>query len=528
MSLSRRVQLPTISADVVTFVLIPACLFLVAALIYAQYGFLGTLILDDAVDVYAAQQLVRGVPLYQSAILLKGPVTPLLSSIGVLLAPLFGRGELVMVRYEFWLLGCLTVVALYLLAHSLSRSRRMGVFAALAFIGCWGFGRHVVSGPRPKTPVVLIVVLCLWLIVERRWVLAGLFASLGFLTWQPLVVYIPLTLFFSFVQAEAWKEGRRNLLRAAGGALLPLLGFGAYLWLTRGVGAFIECFFLYRTKYLGTTAGMARLDSTLHGRIRSIARSIVDGYALAAVPIFTGIMVMLGMAIQRVSRWRKRVFSISISRADTLRKMAEQIRGDRYLPLVLSFFAPLIWSFLDYQSYPDFYMFLPYVTIGFAVLLDKVLLIVAEGPMRTRTSQFMVEMGICVILVVTAYCAYEFSAERGLRQQRTWARAIETKYLSAPGAKLWVVGRPEILVLLERSTPNRYLAMWKGMPNMIEAQWPGGFSGWVEEIGRWEADVIAWGGASGDLTLKSLEQWLGERYTRHREGEWVVFVRHDS
>ena len=33
---------------------------------------------------------------------------------------------------------------------------------------------------------------------------------------------------------------------------------------------------------------------------------------------------------------------------------------------LLSFLAPVIWSVLDFQGYPDFFVFLPYFAISFA------------------------------------------------------------------------------------------------------------------------------------------------------------------
>lgn len=522
-------------SQALTAVAIPVALFLIAAFVYMQYGFQGTLDRDDATYTYSGQRMLAGVPPYQSITLAKGPVTPLITFLGAYVASVIGEGSLIIVRYEFWLLGCLTVVSIYLLSHSVSRSRRMAVFAALIFLGFWGFGRHVVSGPRPKAPVVLFVVLCLWLVAEKRWFWAAFFGCVGFLTWQPILVYIPFIIMFAVIQADSPGEQWKNLRKTIAGALLPVLGVVGYFWYTDGLSEFIEYFFLFRFKYLGATAGMIRPESRLIGRLRKIVISILDGYDSMAFPILLGMLMLTGMTARRVAACLRRADSVGLWWRDAWSKIWRLIRRDPYVPLLATFFAPLAWSLMDYQGYPDFYVFLPYVSIGFARFLDAGVQSLGRRQEGKRWLEQCLVAGLCVLLIFTAYSTYYFSQETGLRQQLKWADSIAGKYLSQSEGKLWVIGLPEVLVLLETSTPSPYVFVGPGITNLIEMTWPGGFAGWIGEIEQFDPDVITWGQADAenrvsdmsDLAKTQLEEWLAPRYSKVREGGWLIYVRND-
>src|SRR3712207_9105294 len=42
---------------------------------------------------------------------------------------------------------------------------------------------------------------------------------------------------------------------------------------------------------------------------------------------------------------------------------------ETFAPVLLSLPFPVIWSMMDFQGYPDFFVFIPYVAIGFGGVL---------------------------------------------------------------------------------------------------------------------------------------------------------------
>ena len=59
----------------------------------------------------------------------------MLAGLGVMLSKQLGWSDIYTVRLLFFVIGCFAVVSVYLLGHSLFRSQRVGVFAALTFLG---------------------------------------------------------------------------------------------------------------------------------------------------------------------------------------------------------------------------------------------------------------------------------------------------------------------------------------------------------------------------------------------------------
>ena len=490
--------------------LIPTLVFFVSALAYLQYGFDGSLAGDDAQYMYSAQQMIRGVPIYSSIWIAKGPVMPMIAGAGVFAASLLGTDDLLTVRVLFLVISCLTAVAVYLLGDSLFRSRRIGVLSALIFIGFLGFGKHACSGPRPKTPMLLFVVLCLWLLTRRRWFWAGIFSSLAVLTWQPAGVYVVATSLFAFIWSDAGSKRRRNLATAMAGVLLPLLAVSIYFLVMGNFPQFMEGFILYHLRYRGVAE--SRSTYTLYKHFWLPIRAIFNGYPTSAPFIFFGFLMMGGLYA-----WRFRI----------QRSVAKMIFTDRFAPLLLTFPAPIIWSLLDFQGYPDFYIFLPYVAIGSAWLthlaLEKFAEVVESGA-RAQTTSFLVTCGILVALAVGSYGTI---AETGLTDQRKWALEIEQTYLQGPDARLWAIGRAQELVLLHRTNPSQYIWLGDAITNLMEDVVPGGFAGWIAQLEEYDPDVVTWGPHTPQSKRALLTEWLKPRYVRKNVGDWNIFVRRE-
>ena len=479
--------------------------FLISAIVFGQSGFEGTLLRDSANALYSGQQMARGIPHYVSIFDHSGVLAPLISGVGVSIATLFNFDDILTVRIMFFALGSLAVVGLYLLGSTLFESQQIGLLAAFVFMGFWCFGKLAASGPRNKTPMVLFATLSLLLTARKKWFWAGICGSSALLAWQPAAIYPLVTIFLAITQSERGRERARNVLSAISGMLIPIAIVSAYFLYKDAFYQFIDGTILFHIKHF------ERPPSPLSYHIVAPLIAIQRGYTVMAIPIFLGFLVICAIYI-----WRMKLHRGSIPHL---------LSKDRFAAFLLSFPILVVWSVLDFQGCPDLYVFLPYAAIGFSWLLycafHSLMAIGEIGPAVQKVC-FLV---LCGTLVGSAAMDYRITAENGLQEQRQWAQQVESQF--GRDAKLVSIGVPEILVLLHRTNPNPYVFIISGIDNRIDANTPGGFDGWLEELERYDPSVIAFGPTEGRFKAK-LMSWLHTHYQETTVGHWRLFVKNRS
>ena len=507
-------------------------LALLVALTLAAYptqNFGGGLSRDSAIYLYGGQQLLQGVPPYVSIFDHKGPLTPLLSGAGVFAANLFDASHVITVRGLFIILGCLTIATVYVLGRRLLKSVRGPVFATITFIGFFSFGRYAVAEPEAKTPMLLFQTLSLLLTSQKRWFLAGLSGSMAMLIWQPMAVFTLITLILA--AAKPGEVGRRSaVLRTLGGALSPVAVVVLCFYWWGALYELINGAVLFNLRYLD----QERLSFL--AQVARAAEAIFVGYSSVFVPItIASMLVIVLVGLFAVIR----LYVTRLQRIVATRASARELLDSRFAPLLLSLPFPVAWSLMDFQGYPDFYVFLPYVAIGFGGFMDFAIRKAASkhraAPRKTRRN---LSAGVCAVLAflaVSSSLIVVSPAQRAssltiqqhgisptdLEDQRLAAQEIERRY--GEDARIVSIGVPQLLVLLHETNPNPYVFVIRGIDNEIAETTPGGFDGWLQQIQSYNPDVIALGPTTGDHE-DMLRQWLNENYEREDIGPWVVFV----
>ncbi len=486
----------------ITSLLLAILVFATTAIVFSQYGFEDTLRRDHAMYVYSGQQMAKGTAPYVSMFDHKGPLTPMISGAGVMIAEFFNFDDILTIRIIFFIFACSAAAGIYLLASSLFESRWAGLIAAFTFIGFWGFGKHAVSGPQAKIPMVFFQVLALLLTANRKWFWAAFCGSLAFLTWQPMAIFPAITVILAFTQSGPGRDRKVNVMKALSGALIPVILVSAY--------------FLYKNAFYELIDGailfnIFHLERYSTSPYSSIIRPLVyayRGYTLMIGPIVLGLLMMCFMYI-----WRAKSYKNNIP--DLLSK-------DPFAVLLLSFPAVVIWSIMDFQGYTDFFVFLPYAATGFSwllyLLINSRFVTVKHGPGPAK----IIFPLICAILIGSAAVNYRMTAETGLKDQRQWAARI--KPLLGEGSRFVSIGRPSILALLHMTNPNRYSFIVYGIDNHINANTPGGFYGWLRELEKYDPTVIALGKTGGRYKSEILS-WLHTNYQETTVGEWTLFVK---
>lgn len=483
--------------------LLPLGMLLLAGVLYGLVGHEGSLRRDDSLFVYSGQQLARGVPPYVSTFHAKTPLSVFLCGLGVALADVLGADDLVVVRYLFLLLAALCAVAVQLLASELFRSRAAGLVAALVFVGFWGFGVLALSGPHAKAPMVLFQTLSLWLAARRRWFGAALCGSLAGLVWQPMGVYALAALALAALQSPAGALRRRSLSRALGGAALPPLLLLLFFLLFGGLREFFADTVIFNLFYL------ERQQELPLGPFWAAVQALDDGYARMKIPFVLGLLATCALL-----PWR-------LARCGGLRGL---LREDRFAALLLTFPVAVVWSLLDFQSYPDHYVFLAYAAVACGGLLHRLLLELVARRWLPQRGRVWVLALTCAALVLSAGQEYSSSRSGGLARQRQWAAHLAE--LAGPQGSIVSLGVPQALVLLRRSNPNPHVFLCCGMLAFLDDRTPGGFDAWLRGIVDAQPAAIVVEGLRGPVGLRLAPQ-LPE-YRRVRVGGWFAFVRKRS
>ncbi|HSO76313.1 MAG TPA: hypothetical protein VLU47_15885, partial [Blastocatellia bacterium] len=419
--------------------------------------------------------MAKGVPPYVSLFNHTGPLSPLIAGAAIIVGKALSVDDVLAVRIVFLALSALAVVALFWLAATLFDSRSVGLLSAIVLIGLEGFARDAGSGPRAKTPMVLFEVLCLLFAARRNWFCAGLFGSLALLVWQPAGVYAVTVVVMAGLQSGQGREVWSGLARAIAGTLLPIAVVSGYFAFENALGEFVDGAVLFNLYHV------ERVPTTLIQHFANPIAAVYRSYPIGVLPIVLGFLVAAAIYV-----WRLRKNDGSISKL---------LAADRFAAFLLSFAAMVTWSLVDFQSGPDLFVLLPYVAIGFGWLLhlsfSQMMDLLQIGHAKRRAALAV----LCVILVLAEAGYYRKTREEGLQEQRRIAQQIEDEF--GDDCRVISISSPEILVLLDKTNPNRYLFIASGIDNLIDATEEGGFEGWLRQLEAFDAPVIAVGPVTG-------------------------------
>src|SRR3954447_20446014 len=462
-----------------------ALALLVAALLYTQFSIQGNLSRDEAIYTYGGQQLVDGVPVYQGIFDPKPPLPTFLTAAGVAAGRAVGEDEIVTLRYEFLLFSLLTVAAVYLLALRLWRSPVAALGGAVTFIVFRGFAADALGGPGAKTPGVLLSVVALLLLVERRWFWAAFAGSLAFLDWQPLGIYAFAAVAGAFVLSEArWRQAAKALA----GAAIPLAATVIYLAIAGDLSQFVEASFTF------PATGLDRVPVSLADRIGGILHVVNKYYPQGRILFWAGLALLPVVLLRR------------------------RVRRPTIVILLGTLLVFVVLTLTDFQGYPDLFPLLPYAAIGVAGVVA--LAIDARGMDAVVVA--LVAMAALSALTFKRYLGY-IEDHPPLSLERAYADRVDR--LIGPGQRLYALGDPTLLVLTKRRNPTRYIYLGSGVDEWAIEHKFGSLAGWKAEIRAVDPPVIVmntWVSPRSVLMAK----WLVRTYGPPTQvGTWRFYVK---
>ncbi|HEY2298093.1 MAG TPA: hypothetical protein VGH43_10220 [Jatrophihabitans sp.] len=435
----------------------------IAAVVYSQFNIYGKLSRDSAIYVYGGQRFVHGAPPYVSIMDPKGPLSSILCGVGVAVARLFGRSDLLVIRVEFCALAILGVLGVYLLVVELWQSVVGGLVAAAVFVTFSRFAHQALAGPDGHSPGTVFLIFALWLTARKNWYLGGVAAGLAFVSWQPLFPYVPISL----LCAVAWSPGRRRHAAAwnLAGAATPVILLMGYYAAEGHLGKLFEGLFVF------PLTGTRRAPLSFGARLQFMFRNVAGSYGAGAVLLWIGLALVLAAAVWIVvrSQWRAALLHPLV------------------LLVGLSLVTQLAYMAYDYIGWTHAFPVLPYAAAGFGMAGAK-LLHRLSGVRAQQAATAGLLIGVTALVTTCAVLYYQPSDDEPLRSEQASACAIAGALV--PGTPLWTLGDPVPLVLLHRSNPDNYPYLGSGEDVWKVKHTRGGFDGWTDQIAASGATVI--------------------------------------
>ncbi len=476
-------------------------------LLYSRYSIEQRLSRDEAIYTYAAEQLRRGRPPYVSIFDPKGPGAAIVGGLGAWLAHLLGANEIHGIRAVYFVCSCLTVVAVYLLAQRLFRSVAAGVVGAAVFASFIVFARAAIGGPDAKTPGMLAVVLSMWLLTRRQWLLAGVLAGVGFLVWQPLLIYFVVAVLMPVLVVDG-RDKWRAAARAAAGVLIPWVLVGIYLAVA---GALDKA---YEATVLFPLTGIHKRPFSLSRSLGNIRDVILQNYGVRS-----SWLLALGIGALFV------VATVRFARSD--RPVLERVRDPLVCVVLVTGLFEFAYAIYDFQGGPDTIPFTPYAALGAAAVFGLL-----RDLLSTPVARRAVILGAAVFaLVVAARAWVQFGNDVGnnrlLKVQVAQGCLIEQ--IAGNGRPFYSLGDPTVFAVTGRRSPDRFIYFGEYVDMWKIHHLRGGFHAWTAQIARVDPAVVV-----SSLTWKTgpaplMHAWLRQQgYQSSYLGMYHVFVSPDA
>ncbi|MBI2845902.1 MAG: DolP-mannose mannosyltransferase [Chloroflexi bacterium] len=446
-------------------------LFLISGLIFWQLG-IDRLPLtpDRSMQVYIAQEILRGQPPYRSVFFPKTPLTAILGSASILIGNTFGLIDLISVRILFLILGCLGVAFLFLVTKAITPNIWARLASALTLMGFGLWATSSAAGPEPKILTMFSGLISLWFLAEKRWLIAGFFSGLSFLTWQPGAIF--LTLSWVVPLSTRTPERVKSFLQSVLGSMLPIALLGVYLLSSDALLPALrqtivsQLFFLAQRQNL--LSGGWSLERTILRLLQGGTRILEEELGLVVL----GVMGWLGITLETV-------FSRQRNGKDNVNPW----------PLLLSGYGWLLFSFLDLQAAPDLIPVLPYLSMGSGWIVLMVIRVLSQLPARGLSKArggvlSTATIGaIMILLTANAFKGSILPAEEKLllSLQEQMVEAEQLQAMLGTEGKVQALGDLSLLVLSERQNQTPLIHLGPKHYNLARSE-PGGLEKILQEI----------------------------------------------
>jgi len=468
--------------------------------VWGARGFTAGLYRDAAFYVYAGQQVAAGNPPYVEVMNRAGPYANLLPGVGVELGRLLGLSDAVGARLLFFLLVALTPTLMYVTARDLFRSRLAGCAAATTMLGFAVIARLSTSGPESKLAMVAGLSIALLLLVQRRWLLAGIATGLVTLTWQPVLIAIAPAAAVLILLSEGRLRERFSaaLWYGAGGLAALAVTVGGFA-LAGALEEFVEGFWTANAQHTEQAAALERPQR--------VWEHLQSAYGWGFWLLVGGSLAALALGV--AAWWVRR---------------SDRQRAAGQVMLAVSCLGGLVWTgWFAFDRAPDSVLLLPAAALGMGGVVGVLARLVrrTESPQPRRLLVAFIAAWAATTVVVTGLHTYDLRSDK-LHEQKASSDAI---FDNLPAdATVFSFEVPHPLALSQRKSISRFVLFDHGMLGFIDATTPGGVRAYVDGLIEAEPDVVL---IPTDTRFKVVKRML-RSYVRVGYGPaWKVFLRED-
>lgn len=455
---------------------------------------------DDAIWDYIAQSIVRGQVPYRDVIENKAPGAGYLSAAMIEAGKLAGVPDVIAIRIGYVGLAGLLCVLTFLVAEVYLDSRLAATIAFLVPLLSTDFAVMLISGTRPKLPMIVFGLATLLLIAKDKPFWAGLCSMLSCLCWQPGLLFTGAAFLIFSKYLTSWRDGRA--LKVLAGAAVPLFAIISYFFLIGALDQLWKATIDYNVRVympegnLGAGVAVSRLWHLIE---KAMGTSIIW--------IKLSALGFLMLAIKQV--WSKFAAANAFS-ARVLFKDA----------LLISPVVYLVFHVISYPGEDDLIPLFPFLGLFVAFLfLEIARFLVSVKGFRTKVPVIKFAEWLLVIpitlLVVTVFsraARYELEEGRTLAGQQKAFEAISD--VLGPDDKIYVHGTLEILVLLNRPNLNPFILLSRGTDEYVSRKLPEGFTSLLQQMESEAPKVISLSRLQQVLHKDELLHWAAERYDK--------------
>ncbi|HXU39996.1 MAG TPA: DolP-mannose mannosyltransferase [Blastocatellia bacterium] len=455
---------------------------------------------DDAIWDYISQSIVRGQVPYRDVIENKAPGAGYLSALMIEVGKLAGVRDVPAIRAGYVCLAGLLCVLTYLVAEAYFHSRLAAILAFLVPLLSTDFAVMLISGTRPKLPMIVFGLCALLLIAKDKPFWAGFCSMLSCLCWQPGLLFTGTAVLIFSKYLLSWRDGRA--LKVLAGASVPLIVTVAYFYWVGALGELWKATIDYNVKVympegnLGAAVAVARLWHLM----KEVMGTSIIWVKLSA----------LGFLVFGIKQVWSKLRGVDAFAAPELFKDALLIP-----PIVY-----LVFHVISYPGEDDLIPLFPFIGLFAAFLfLEAARFIAAVEVVRRKFPVVRFAECLLVVLIVVASvpvlrraAAYRLEEGRTLAGQQRAFEAISN--VLGPNDKIYVHGTLEILVLLNRPNLNPYILLSRGTDEYVSRKLPGGFADLLREMEAEAPKVISLSRLQQVLHKDELLQWAAERYDK--------------
>ncbi len=442
------------------------------------------LLLDNQVYFYIAERLASGVAPHISEFDPKNAFSMMLNAVAMLTGRAVGIDDLWAQRALGILLTASAFPVTWVFTRTTLRSRVAADLSVLALAGFGGFVLLGTMGSRPKVVLYLLCALVAPALAGRRYRIAGVVATLAFLTWQPALIVLGAAMV-----AAALGPGRVGAARSvAAGALVTFALYEAYFIYHGALADQLYQSFVFPPMYPKPHPGLANVFS------RMVAWGAEWSFK---TPIIVSFYVTLPLVWVYLAARRGRSFFSLTERPEAI-----------YALVAAS--GAAAFSLYDYQGYPDRFFVLPFAcaTAGGLVAASLVWLGRRADLSRARTGT---RVGLLVASVVVVATIDRPSVSWTLSLQRDGADAVSE--MLTDGKSVYAIGCPHLLAMNRTANWNRF-GFFPARVRMHFQRLQGERGLWTpERDGRWPDVVLL-----SRTEFKPNRVWLARRYVRKDHG----------